>query len=279
MPFYKAVLIVLACLALFPVRARAYLPSARDLLADVTSIRVRVETLEAVYEAVPPADASAEGDASGRTDVTETVFFRAPDRIRLNLSSSHGEEVWLAANTKTLSLAGDQAVDKPWPQPFVLFRLLIEADPDRLAALLADLDFDLDQVHLGRDEDRMVYIIGAEPGSTQASQVWFERKTLRLTRLIYQIEPGVRYDARLLDYRRRDPEIDWPQEIRLDQSPGDIRRISLVSLEVKTRPEQEAIELESGSLPPVRDPNRWTVRDPDLDEIRKMVDWFEKKLQ
>ena len=145
-------------------------PDLDSLLNDMVKTRVRLDALKAVYEyRIPRKPFFNAGSGPIEEDlVVETVFFRQPDRIRLNLSWPGREEVFLAVNTNTLVMVGDQATDTPWPQPFLLYRLLLETNAQKIKELLKSFEFNLNLVSV--DEGNGVYILGAEPGELSWSQ-------------------------------------------------------------------------------------------------------------
>ncbi|MDY6853045.1 MAG: hypothetical protein SV487_13350, partial [Thermodesulfobacteriota bacterium] len=278
----------------WPLNAWSLVPSAEELLTGVTAKRVSLDSLEAVYEFTarkvsnPPISSLAQRETIAASSpanqimVREAVFFRAPDRIRLNLSWPDREEVFLAANLHTLALAGDQAIDAPWPQPFLLFRLLTESEATRLRDLLLAFDFSLNKVSLGRDGQRIVFVLGAGSGDQTLSQVWFDRRNLRLTRLILASKPGqAGYDVRLADYRLYEQQVDWPRLLvtRFERGPGV--ELRLKSLSINPRVEEKHFDLEEikQTVAPAPDPSRSLANDPDLKKIRKMMEWFRKKLE
>ncbi|MBU2548777.1 MAG: hypothetical protein KKB20_10225 [Proteobacteria bacterium] len=279
------VLLVVAILLARPAPLAAYLPSAEELLTGITARRVYIEALEATYRfAIPapgPSGPEAPPPASDQgPGVREIVFFRAPDRIRLNLSWPDREEVFLAAGLKTLVMVGDQATDTPWPQPFLLFRLLVEADATRLRDMLAAFGIDPGQVALGRDDKRIVYVIGARSGDPRPPQVWFDRETLHLTRLILPPRGGrPGYHVSASDYQTYRQTVDWPG--RLDVRPEDGPAVTLelenLDLDPKTagRP-FDLDEVRETVAPPAR---QAPSRNPDLIKIREMMEWFRKKLE
>lgn len=262
--------------------------SAEKLIQEITTRRVHLVALEAAYEFHSSPSDRIKGTGLGQTRpgdrdrVRQTVFFRAPDRIRLNLSWPDREEVFLASNLKTLVMVGDQATDTPWPQPFLLYRLLIETDPDRMVDLMTAFDIDLSKISLSPDENYI--IIGAEPEDKLASQVWFEGRTLRLKRLfLAPTNQNPAYDINLSDYLRHQPGMDWPHTItvRLGQEKSPAMVMTLKSFGLNLQTPKEPFDLDeirrTVAAPPDTGPS--SEQNPDVAEIRKMMEWLNKKLE
>jgi hypothetical protein len=259
-------------------------PTLVKLLNGFTAERDAVQALEAVYEFTVSGLEDQSGPAGEHQVVREKVFFRAPDRIRLNLSWADREEVFLAANLRTLVMVGDQATDTPWPQPFLLFRLLLESEPDRLLELFRAHDIDLAKVTLTPEGDTI--ILGAEPGQAADSQAWFDAGTLHLTRLILapsQKHPA--YDVTLSDYRPYDSGLQWPHRLYVKTGRGPaLGRAAILDLSLLTvnpQIDQDPFDLEEirRTVAPALESDPSLAQNPDLVEVRKMMEWLEKKLQ
>ena len=259
-------------------------PSVVELLSGFTADRGSCQALEAVYEFTLSDLDEQTGQAREHTRVREKVFYRAPDRIRLNLSWTDREEVFLAANLRTLVMVGDQATDTPWPQPYLLYRLLVEPQPDRLLELFQAHDIDLSKVTVSTDGE--TFILGAEPGNATASQAWFDAKTLHLTRLILaQAQKRPAYDVTISDYRPYESGLKWPHRLYVKTGRGPamgraaILDLSLLTVNPQIDPEPFDLEEIKRTVAPAPDSGPGTAQNPDLAEVRKMMEWLEQKLQ
>ena len=259
------------------------IPTVDELLTSITAGRIYIQSLEAVYESVDKVSRDSETIASGQgSPVQETIFYSAPDRIRLNLTRRDKEEVFLAVGSKTLALAVDETEKAAWPQPFLLFRLLVDSDVIRLRELLIASGINLQKIALERHHGRIVYVLGTRSGEREQPQVWFDRETLRLTRLIIRHDQdSFVYDLELTDYRLHDKKIDWPGTLISKRDNGPAEHLRLKSLTVDPKLEVDSLDRDekpdesSGS----RDPEEILARDPEIVKIRKMVESFRKKLE
>ena len=254
--------------------------SADEVLKQVTRNRPQPDTLKTVYDLyLPQGDPNA---ASGEITIRETVYFRSPDRIRLNLSWPDREEVFLAAGIRTLVLVGDQAARTPWPQPFLLYRLLIESDPDEMQRLLSAFGFDLKTVTTATYHRQPVVIIGADAKESARSQVWFDRNEHRLVRLILAHPGETRVTDMILDgYRTYDHGIQWPGTIQVQTDDQPASELTLRQLTVNPKIDQEDLDLETLSRTVAAPPESETESsdDPELEHIRKQMKWLENKLK
>ncbi|MEW5724055.1 MAG: hypothetical protein AB1896_13175 [Thermodesulfobacteriota bacterium] len=272
--------LILSILLLWPAAAWGF-DSAGELLDRLAADRFAPDALEAVYEFEYP---SGGGDPAGgiaeKTLVRETVFYRAPDRIRLNLTWPDREEVFLAANLSTLVMVGDQATDTPWPQPFLFYRLLLEPDPHKVRGLFESFDVDLATFSPGQDAP--VFIVGAGPGETSRPQAWFDRETLDLVRLILPARGGrTGYDLTASDYHRHEPGVPWPDRLEVRTTAGPALTLVLKSLRVNPTIEQEDFDLEEIKKTVAPPPEQGAGSDlwPELNALKKQLEWFQKKLE
>ena len=254
--------------------------SADEVLKQVTRNRPQPDTLKAVYDLyLPQGDPNTSPEAA---TIRETVYFRTPDRIRLNLSWPDREEVFLAAGIRTLVLVGDQAARTPWPQPFPLYRLLIESDPDEMQRLLSAFDVDLKTVTTATYHRQPVVIIGADAKESARSQVWFDRNEHRLVRLILAHPGETRVSDVVLDnYKTYDQGIQWPGTIQVRTDNQPVSELTLRQLTVNPRIDQEDLDLETLSRTVAAPPESETEpsEDPEMEQIRKQMKWLENKLK
>lgn len=264
----------------WPAPAVAAVPTADELLTDITAKRIHVGSLEVVFD-FQPAGIKTDDDTA-ETVSSETLFFRQPDRIRISLALADVRQTFMAVGVKTFSLMGDQAGRSSWPQPFLLFRLLIDSDATSLKELLSAFSFDLTRVSLGRHRGGIVYILGARAGDFDLPQAWIDRKTLRIVRLI--LPPGRKspgYDLEMTEYSLHQQRVDWPGVITasLDKKPDSVALLKSLIINPQSRAAIEDGEKEKTPKIEETDFEELLAKDPDIIKIRKMMEWFDKKLE
>lgn len=279
-PYY----FILSLLVVWPAKTWGVVPTIDELLTTITARRIYIESLEVVYEQSASASKLTQaGVNNNQAAFMETIYYTAPDRIRLNLTWPDREQVFLAVGSKTLALAVDETEKAAWPQPFLLFRLLVDADVVRLRDLLTTSGINLQKIALKRHQGRIVYVLGTRSGEREHSQVWFDRESLRLTRLI--LIPGQdsrAYDLELTDYRLHEKKIDWPSTLisRRDNGPQVILRLKTLTINPKIEIEPFGRDEKKPNEPATSsDPEEILANDPEIVKIRKMVDSFRKKLE
>ena len=274
----KIVFLVLA-LWIWPSAAWGLGPTVDDFLTDLANTRPRLEALEAVYDASFP-NAGPDRESGENVHVLQTVFYRAPDRIRLNLSWADRVEVFLAAGHSTLVFVGDLAVDTPWPQPYLLYRLLLEPHKEDLVGLLEDFEFNLDEINLSPTRETIV--LGANWGDLDPPQAWFKKNDLSLVRLILPAGGGRNgYDIKISDYRSHEGNILWPDKLTVRLDSGSAVQLVLKTISVNPRIEPEPFDLEEirQTVAPAPDSEQKAAQHPDLKDIRKKMEWLEEKIK
>lgn len=252
-----------------------------EVLAHLTADRVVVDALEAAYDFRVPANGEDPRTGSPlRTAARTTIFFRAPDRVRINVSWPDREEVFLAVGGRSLAMAGDQTTNTPWPVPPLIFRLLLESDPERVRALLAASGVDAALTAEDGTTDPPMNLVGARLGDPYRPQAWFDSETGRLTRVILPPRGGESgYDLTLSDYGLYKQQVAWPRRLVIRSSDTPAGELVLVSLAVDPQLDEENFDLEEIAQGAATGMRRPPIQDPDLIEIRKMMEWFRKKLQ
>jgi len=136
------------------------------------------------------------------------VTIKIPGRCRLELTPAElAESERPAVVWKQGRIAGARGLDRV-PAAAVLAETLCVllgqraggAEPDRpYAEALARLGVALGEVHLGRSEGRIAYVLGARP-SERKPQAWVDKATFQPARLIYARGGRPLAEVRLLDF-------------------------------------------------------------------------------
>ena len=255
--------------------AWAALADSRGMLCETAARRTGVESLAAVYEFEEPAERTDRSVLKESNLIRLAVFFGKPDKIRINVTWPDRREVYLAVGDELLAMAGDQAVEDPWPVPAVLFRLILDSDPDELEAMLAAR---LDLQRFQRRGDFAV--LGARTEKPFRGEAWFDCSRGVLVRLItLESERSTLYDVEMSDYRPLQDGIDWPGRLEIKKAPQGPMVLTLKSLTVNPDLGGDSFDLNDLRRSLARPPDRPASRNPDLEKIREMMDWFRQKLK
>lgn len=281
-PRLQAFILAILILSSGTVYAESVKPEA--VLNALVNGRRELKALKAVYRARTAADDIQSADNGRSTGseplpeiIKETVFFRSPDRLRLNLSRPDREEVFLASGMKSLVMVGDQATTSSWPQPILLYRLLLDTDARVLRDLLSAYGFELTQSVAETNH----YILGDPVEASRGPRIRIDRKSSRLVGLrLPAIESAPEYDIQLDDYRTFDNMVDWPQTLIVRKGSDAPIILKLEDLQVNPQIVQEELDIEEIRKSLAQEPEAAPqTTNPDLIKIRKQMEWLEKKLQ
>lgn len=111
--------------------------------------------------------------------VEERLFVKRPERMRL---VQMDDTTSISVVREGLSAAGEDKVIKPTGVAHNLFAALVyprgrdlDEASARLLKTLTSAGIDTQVVSLGRNEDQIVYIIGAQPWELQKPQLWLDK--------------------------------------------------------------------------------------------------------
>lgn len=173
----------------FARRAAAFRPSARWILQHAASAQLEraVKTLRVVQETtffdVPEAPRGLRA--------AERTWLRAPDGLRHEVELSQGLRVVLVSDKRRK--VQDPAEGRPGVRALPAFALHFLAGgapqsatslAERLVRDLQAMGVDLDEVHHGRFDGRIAYVIGARPWETDKSQVWIDKDEHLVLRVV-----------------------------------------------------------------------------------------------
>lgn len=188
----------------------AFRPSSRWLIQQAVSAQMEreVTTLQIEQEAtifgIPEAPRGLRAE--------ERTWLRNPGDLRNELDLPAGTRVMLrtAKKQKVQEPDGGPRLDSDLPD--LMRNFLAGGAPldnremsQRMLEDLRSLDVNLDRVSFGRFQGRVVYIIGAKAGELDKSQIWLDKDSLLLVRLIRPL-PNTKgteqplQDIRLLGY-------------------------------------------------------------------------------
>ncbi|RYF05862.1 MAG: hypothetical protein EOO40_09895 [Deltaproteobacteria bacterium] len=119
--------------------------------------------------------------------IEERLLFKRPERMRL---ASIDDTTTIAVVKEGLAAAGEERAIRPTgPSKNILASLLYPRGRDldeasaRLLKTLAAVGIDSRVVSLGRNEEQIVYIIGAQPWEAERPQVWLDKVSFLPVRL------------------------------------------------------------------------------------------------
>jgi len=134
---------------------------------------------------------------------------QVPGRLRIDFLPLSSKSGLLIQNNRVITFDNGRRVDSRRAiQPVLTLTGDVYAIPASTTLRRLDsLGVDLDKFHTGKWEGKRVYVMGAEGGDLESSQIWVEADKLLLVRIIQRDKRGDRSvitDTRVGDYREVD---------------------------------------------------------------------------
>ena len=169
--------------------AWAYRPSLRTLLTKSLDRAFERGTKSLKVESEIQAYDDA-GRPRGAT-VTERHFIQAPNKFRRETEGDGGVVIEIRSDGKSLRKAQGQA-DKAGKAPIDLLVEAVVASPpllpeqvaDRLISGMKSLGVNTEVVSFARFDGRVAYLVGSKPWEVDKPQVWIDKETLLLVRVV-----------------------------------------------------------------------------------------------
>jgi hypothetical protein len=191
-------LVFIALAALATTEASAYRPPARALLTramerqierGTKTLRVELETL--LYE----SDGAPRGPA-----MVERLMFQAPSSARREILDGGGTRVDVRDGDKLLTKIPGLP-DKGTRAPIDLLHDVVTAAPpldgikavERLLKDIKGLNINPEVVSFARFDGRVAYLIGSKPWEEGQAQLWLDKDTLLIVRVV-MVVPGTKDD-------------------------------------------------------------------------------------
>lgn len=196
-----SIVLVGAVALLVATSALAFRPSSRWLLDQAANRQLKrgVRTLRVQQEVTLYGLPTA---PRGLT-LEERTWFLAPDGMRNEVDLPEGTRVQIVTAKKRMMQEPGKPERVVRARPDLLVHFLAAGAPleraelaERLERDLKALKVNLDVVSYGRFGDHVAYVIGAKPWETDKPQVWLDKDSLLLLRVV-QVEPGAG-DGRVL---------------------------------------------------------------------------------
>ena len=222
--------------------AQAFRPSSRWLLDRAMAVQLarKVNTLHVLSD-VTLYDIPGQP----RLVTTQNLWMLAPYALRIEIDLGERKELLLRTRKKTLreTLAGKT---KQKTRPHFLYDFLTTgADYSRanagvrLRAGMKAMGVASDVVTYSRFDGRVMYLIGSKSWETDKSQVWLDKDTLHLARVV-EMKTGpdgkkVRHDTRLLGYGSPEGGSWFPHAVEHWQDDKLLRRAVTRQVEKNAR--------------------------------------------
>ncbi len=215
------------------------------------------------------------------TEIEEIVRYAYPEAFRSDISSETAQRIHLFVKGDALTIIDGKATvgETVW---FDRYKdLLLYHSRVLLTNHLTLSGIDVSISSLGRFEDKIAFVVGAEYPAETRSQVWIEKDTFRPIRMILKKLPAYP-DIGAFEFRYRNwQEFDgvfYPMTIEFFQDGLLVRRLRVESVTVDPSFSEDLFDLHALQ-------SRYVSKDMEkktteaLDEVKKTIEEFKRRFE
>jgi len=258
--------------------AHGYLLPPQQILEFVTEKTGKIYNFrfEAVVESPDP-------DLPDTMIRKEVVYYAArPDLLRLEIVDQAEDSTVLVGSGRRLALMDGRLLAERARHEDIFPALLYADSPQTLEMLLAAEQVDLGQVHLGRLDKQIAYVIGGPPRGVGAPQFWCDKDNFWPIRLIGRRSSSGAddlVDIRFLSYQEAAGSIWLPTVIEIYRQDQLVFRMTVQRTSFNQRLPDSLFDMEKFAAehpppPPPKEPSEKPAEK--LEEMRR---YLEKKYE
>ncbi len=246
-------------------------------------LELMVKTLDKVHSArIVQKVFVEEGSADEQTSpINETISIAFPDRYRLETNLQKGQRIDVAVFDQTLTVFDGHIVDNPDARLDQYKDLLLYRSRPLLYRKLLIHGVDVEKTSLGRYEDQIVYVLGAQYPDESPAQVWVNKDSFLPLRWI-DTSSSVSGDSLEFVYRQWQKRGDlwYPLKIETYRNHRLIRRIEVADIVVNPSLPAELFDIphlmEKYPTAPKVEADKPSSTAP-TDEVKRTIEEFQKK--
>jgi len=165
---------------------------------------------------------------SGRKAIRQTISYKIPGGFRSEAETEDRRRIYLAAGDKTLTVVDGKIISQS-SEALVHYKdLFCYRHRKSLADHLRCLGINVSMSSYGRQEETIVYVIGAQYPDSAKPQIWVEKSNFLPTRWFYQPANSAigqdRIEFRYKNWQQREGRW-YPYRIEIFKNDGLIRKI------------------------------------------------------
>ncbi|MFZ1984042.1 MAG: hypothetical protein WAU91_06490 [Desulfatitalea sp.] len=259
------------------------LPACGNVLAGPHILELMVQALSSaqslrVEQTVVVEDKAI---ADHPLELTETLSYAFPDRYRSDTHYKETERIHVVAQGQTLTVIdGQRTADATGRFDRYKDLLLYRSRPMLLKILLSH-GMDVGKTSLGRSDDRIVYVIGAQYPDMSGSQVWVDKERFLPMRwlLVSSTDPNDRLEFVYSDWQKKG-DLWYPLQVETFHNQILIRRIRVTQIQVNASLAPDLFDIPRLMDTYPQAASAGTSPPPDSDssqEVQQTIEEFRKK--
>lgn len=222
------------------------------------------------------------GDADQLLTFSERLTYAFPNRFRSDVSYGDTSRIFVRSAGETLTIIDNHRVKTRENRFDRYVNLLLYRSRTALHRMLLSYDVDVETTTLGRFEDRVVYVIGAQYPDESTSQVWVDKDSLLPVRWINVSgdDTGDRFEFIYRNWQKKD-NLWYPAMIEVWDQEKRIRQIIATDLQVDIELSSElfdiarlmqAFPLEEATVSP-------GTTESEVNEVERTIEQFQRKFE
>ena len=276
------VALILACGAVLVPQATAYVLEGPHVLDLMTRKKASPKTL-LVEQQVIIEDPSLSDQP---VELDETLRYSFPNSFRSDSQHEHTQRILVVAQDQVLIVVDDQIVANQQGRFDRYKDVLLYRTRHLLHQALLAQRVDVGKTSLGRWDDHIVFVIGAQYPDESVSQLWVDKELfLPLRWIIVFPDNSADQDAGRLEFIYRDwkkvNNVWYPMQIETNFNQTRIRmvRTKIVKKDVVLEAELFSIPYLMTLYEPAQQDESQDQSETELDEVERTIEDFRKKFE
>jgi hypothetical protein len=260
--------------------ASAYVLSGPHVL-DLMARELRYPQKLLVHQRQFLLDATEEGRV---VELDEVVRYFLPGNFRSDIEADNVRRIYVASQGQALTVVDGQVVATATTRFDRYKDIFLFQSRKRLTKLLTDLGVDITVTSLGRLDDQIAFVLGAQYPDNRPTQVWVDKETFRPLRWMQATQDSegqldlfeIRYD----DWRAVD-KAWYPGRIDFYHNAVLIREIIVEGVEKASDFGYELFDIQRlrASYPAVQPVEQEPSESEELREVHETIEEFKKKFE
>ncbi len=212
-----------------------------------------------------------------KTELFETLSYIFPDKFRSDIKTDDTEIAKITSSDIFLYLKNGKPEKKEEPVYHKYKNVLLYRTTDLLSKQLQSMGIDTSVVSLGRFEEKICFVIGANYPDESAARLFIDKKNIKPIRLILK-DPLIKGD--MIDIRYNDWEkfekAWYPRNMEIYRNQNPERKLTITKLTVNK--EFDLAIFDTSSLSEI-DTKEEYGQENDKDEVQKAIESFKRKFE
>ncbi len=260
------------------------LPAQGHVLEGPHILELMAQTLAGAKTLKVEQQVMVEDDAFLDQSLTlsETLIYAFPDRFRSDTRSEESSRIYVQSGSASLTIVDGYRTEAGASRYDKYINLLLHRSRTPLHIMLLSNDVDVEKTSLGRFEDRVVYVVGAQYPDESISQVWVDKESLLPLRWIdvSRKDPQDRVEFIYREWQKRN-NLWYPTRIEIRHRQVPVRRIVVAALQVDIELSNDLFDMALllQAFPSEEQRLPLGPTETDVDEVERTIEQFQKKFE